>query len=75
MEKMRDKTFLVCSFRGIVVKMVLIACAWWQERVVYRYVIEQGAHIIRTPKQTVLMRKTVCFPLQNSLFCGVVGMS
>ena len=30
MEKMRDKTFLVCSFRGKVVKMVLMACAWWQ---------------------------------------------
>jgi hypothetical protein len=29
-EKMRDKTFLVCSFRGIVVKMVLMECAWWQ---------------------------------------------
>ncbi|KGI21589.1 hypothetical protein HMPREF9304_09660 [Hoylesella timonensis S9-PR14] len=27
-EKMRDKTFLVCSFRGIVVKMVLMECAW-----------------------------------------------
>ena len=30
MEKMRDKTFFVCSFRGKVVKMVLMACAWWQ---------------------------------------------
>lgn len=30
MEKMRNKTFLVFSFRGVEVKMVLMACAWWQ---------------------------------------------
>ena len=30
MEKMRDKTFFVCSFRGVEVKMYLMACAWWQ---------------------------------------------
>ena len=27
MEKMRDKTFSVCSFRGVEVKMYLMACA------------------------------------------------